>query len=93
MDKSAQPPGGGKTADLKECKLVSQNHALLENDLKNAVSAFLPKKASDNSNAPNSELLPFLQNLCSQVSLLRVGRDTKWQENLTKAGEGVAGVA
>jgi len=93
VDKSLQPPGGGNTTDLQEYNIVPQNHSFLENDLRNAVSSFLPKKASDNSNVPNSELLPFLQNLCSQVNHLRVGRNTKWQEGITKAGEGVVGVA
>lgn len=93
VDKSPQPPGGGNTTNLKEYNLVPQNRSLLESDLRNAVSSFLPKKASDDSNVPNSELLPFLQNLCSQVNHLRVGRNTKWQEGITKAGEGVVGVA
>lgn len=91
IDKSPQPPGGGKTTDLKEYKTVSQSHGLFEKDLRDAVSSLLPKKASDSSSIPHSELLPFLQNLCSQVSHLRVGRSTNWQENLTKTGEGVAG--
>ncbi|XP_044605315.2 ATPase PAAT isoform X1 [Equus asinus] len=92
IDKSTQPLGGGNITNLEERKIVLQNHSLLENDLKDAVSSFLSKKASDNSNIPNSELLPFLQNLCSQVNHLRVGHNTKWPENITKPGEGV-GVA
>ncbi|XP_006143990.1 uncharacterized protein C10orf88 isoform X2 [Tupaia chinensis] len=92
IDKSTQPPGEGNTTNLDECKIVPQNHSLLENDLKNAVSSFLPKKGSDNSDIPNSELLPFLQNLCSQVNLLRVGQNGKRQENTAKPHEGVVGV-
>eukprot|EP00070_Physeter_catodon_P015752 XP_023973945.1 uncharacterized protein C10orf88-like [Physeter catodon] len=92
IDKSTQPAGGGNMTGLQECKIVPQNHSLPENDLKNAVSSFLPKKASDNSHIPNSELLPFLQNLCSQVNHLRVGPNTKWQESITKPGEGTVGV-
>nr|XP_019570497.1 PREDICTED: uncharacterized protein C10orf88 homolog [Rhinolophus sinicus] len=92
MDKSTQPPGGGSSTNLEACKIVPQNHSLLENDLKTAVSSFLPKKATDNSSIPKSELLPFLQNLCSQVNHLRVGRNTERPENLTKPGEG-GGVA
>uniref|UniRef100_A0ABI7X7V3 ATPase PAAT n=1 Tax=Felis catus TaxID=9685 RepID=A0ABI7X7V3_FELCA len=92
-DQSLQPPGGGKATSLQEYKTVSPSHVLLENDLKNAVSSLLPKKASDNLNIPNSDLLPFLQSLCSQVSHLRVGRNTKWQETVPKAGEDIAGVA
>lgn len=93
VDKSPQPPDGGNTTHLKDYNIVPPNHSLLENDLRNAVSSFLPKKASDISNIPNSELLPFLQNLCSQVNHLRVGHSAKWQEGITKAGEGVVGVA
>ncbi|XP_006143992.1 uncharacterized protein C10orf88 isoform X1 [Tupaia chinensis] len=92
IDKSTQPPGEGNTTNLDECKIVPQNHSLLENDLKNAVSSFLPKKGSDNSNIPNSELLPFLQNLCSQVNHLRVGHNAEWQENTAKPREGIVGV-
>lgn len=92
IDKSLQPLGGGNMTDLKDYNVVPQNHSLLENDLRSAVSSFLPKKASDHSALPNSELPPFLQNLCSQVNHLRVGHNTKWQESITKASEGVVGV-
>ncbi|XP_077733448.1 ATPase PAAT-like [Canis aureus] len=91
IDKSLQPLGGGNMTDLKDYNVVPQNHSLLENDLRSAVSSFLPKKASDHSALPNSELPPFLQNLCSQVNHLRVGHNTKWQESITKASEGVVG--
>uniref|UniRef100_A0A452TEV9 ATPase PAAT n=1 Tax=Ursus maritimus TaxID=29073 RepID=A0A452TEV9_URSMA len=93
IDKSPQPPGGGNITNLKEYNIVPQNHSLLENDLRNAVSSLLPKKASDSSSIPKSELLPFLQNLCSQVNHLRVGHDAKWQGGNTQAGEGVVAVA
>lgn len=93
IDKSTQPPGEGNTTNHDECHLVPQKHSLLENDLKNAVSSFLPKKASGNSNAPNSELLPFLQNLCSQVNHLRVGHNARWQENISKPRESIVGVS
>lgn len=92
MDKSTRPPGEGNATSRDRCKTVPQNHSLLENDLKGAVSSFLPKKASDGS-LPNSELLPFLQNLCSQVNHLRVGQNSKWQENVSKPREGIVGVA
>lgn len=91
-DQNAQPPGGGNSTNLQERQLMPQNHSLRENDLKNAVSSFLPKKASDNSSIPNSELLPFLQNLCSQVKHLRVGRSPEWPEHSSKPGEGITGV-
>ncbi|XP_012636751.2 ATPase PAAT-like [Microcebus murinus] len=86
IDKSTQPPGQGNTTRLDECKIVPQNHSLLENDFKNAISSFLPKKTNNNSNIPNSELLPFLQNLCSQVNHLHVGRKAEWQENTKHKG-------
>lgn len=92
IDKSTQPPCDGNTINHDECKIMPQNHSLLENDLKNAVSSFLPKKASDNSNMPNSELLPFVQNLCSQVNHLCMGHSTKWPENIFKSGKGNVGV-
>ncbi|XP_052567697.1 ATPase PAAT isoform X2 [Peromyscus californicus insignis] len=93
IDKSTQPPGEGNTTNHDECHLVPQNHSLLESDLKNAVSSFLPKKASGNSGVPNSELLPFLQNLCSQVNHLRVGHSARWQENVSKPRESLVGVS
>lgn len=91
-EESLQPAGGGSMSSLQECKIVPQSHSLLENDLKNAVTSFLSKKASDSSHVPNSELLPLLQNLCGQVSHLRVGPGTKWQDSITKPGGGAAGV-
>ncbi|KAL6081388.1 hypothetical protein STEG23_011993 [Scotinomys teguina] len=93
IDKSTQPPGEANTTNHDECHLVPQNRSLLESDLKNAVSSFLPKKASGNSNVPNSELLPFLQNLCSQVNHLRVGHSARWQESTSKPRESIVGVS
>ncbi|XP_058154170.1 ATPase PAAT [Dasypus novemcinctus] len=93
IDKNTQPPDGGNITNLDEHKIMPQNHALLENDLKNSGSSFLPKKGNCNSNIPKSELLPFLQNLCSQVNHLHVGHNTEWQENIIKPGEGIVGVA
>ncbi|XP_027384328.1 uncharacterized protein C10orf88-like isoform X4 [Bos indicus x Bos taurus] len=91
-EKSLQPAGGGSMSSLQECKIGPQSRSILENDLKNAVSSFLSKKAGDSSHIPNSELLPFLQNLCGQVSHLRVGPGTKWQDSITKPGGGAGGV-
>ncbi|XP_005402008.1 PREDICTED: uncharacterized protein C10orf88 homolog [Chinchilla lanigera] len=93
IDKSTQPPDEGNTTNHDEYKIVPQNHCFLENDLKNAMSSFLPKKASENSNMPNSELLPFLQNLCAQVNHLRVGHNAKSQEHASKPCEGTVGVS
>lgn len=92
-EKSLQPAGGGGSlSSLQECQIVPQSRSLLENDLKNAVSSFLSKKASDSSHIPNSELLPFLQNLCGQVSHVRVGPGIKWQDSIPKPGGGTGGV-
>uniref|UniRef100_A0A8C5LIW7 RIKEN cDNA 2310057M21 gene n=1 Tax=Jaculus jaculus TaxID=51337 RepID=A0A8C5LIW7_JACJA len=92
-EESTQPPGGnGHTTNQSQRTIVPPNHSLLENDLKNAVS-FFPKKASDTPEVPHSELLPFLQNLCSQVNHLRIGHNAKWQENISKPQEGIVSVA
>ncbi|XP_048194039.1 ATPase PAAT [Perognathus longimembris pacificus] len=90
IDKSAQPPAEENMKN--QCKIVPHHHSLLEKDLKNAMS-FLPKKANDNSSVPDSELLPFLQKICSQVSHVRMGQSTKWQENGPKPQEGTVGAA
>lgn len=92
IEKSTQPHGEGNITNLEEYKIMPQNHSFLENDLKNAVPSFLQKKASDSSSIPTSELLPFLQNLCSQVNHLRVGRNIPWPENVTKPSEGIIGI-
>lgn len=92
VDGRTRPPGGGHTPSLEECKTVPPNHSLRESDLQNTASSFLPKKAGDSSSVPNSELLPFLQNLCGQFNHLRVGRNTQWPENVTKPVEGIVGV-
>ncbi|XP_006867481.1 PREDICTED: uncharacterized protein C10orf88 homolog [Chrysochloris asiatica] len=91
-DKNVWPPGGGDPSDPHECGSVLQSQALLDSRLQDAISSFLPKKASGNSDIPSSDLLPFLQNLCSQVNHLRVGNKTEWQEKITKPREGVVGV-
>ncbi|XP_004374974.1 uncharacterized protein C10orf88 isoform X1 [Trichechus manatus latirostris] len=92
IDKNLQPCGEGNTSNLNTCASVPQSHTVLEDDLKNLESSFLPKKASDTSNIPNSELLPFLQNLCGQVNHLRVRNNREWQEKVAKPGEGIVGV-
>ncbi|KAM9066972.1 ATPase PAAT [Sarcophilus harrisii] len=94
-DKNTELPARGNIGsipDLEECKSVQQNNLLPENDLKFVVSSWLQKKANDNSNIPSSELLPFLQNLCSQVNHLRVGDKNKPQGNTTKPNEGVVNI-
>ncbi|KAG8525094.1 putative protein C10orf88 [Galemys pyrenaicus] len=93
LDGSTPPPGGGggHRTSLGEGTVVPQSQSLLESGLKHAASAFFPKKASDDSNVPNSDLLPFLQNLCSQVHHLRAGQDGPWQDNPTRPREGIVG--
>ncbi|KAM6185287.1 ATPase PAAT [Rhynchocyon petersi] len=93
IDKTTQPAGGGNTPNLSDCGKGPQSCALLEDDLAHLVSSFLPKKASDKSNILNSELLPALQNLCSQVNHLRVGNNTEWLEKVPKPAEGIAGLS
>ncbi|XP_036591125.1 ATPase PAAT [Trichosurus vulpecula] len=92
IDKSTGLPARGSIPDLEECKSIQQNSILPENDLKFVVSSWLQKKANDNSNIPSSELLPFLQNLCSQVNHLRVGEKNKPQGNNTKPNEGIVSI-
>ncbi|XP_029776422.1 uncharacterized protein C10orf88 homolog [Suricata suricatta] len=74
-------------------QLMDMVRSQQQTDLNRAVSSLLPKKASDGCDLPNSELLPFLQSLCSRVSRLRVARSTNWQEDIAKAGGGVPGAA
>ncbi|XP_043842611.1 ATPase PAAT [Dromiciops gliroides] len=95
IDKNTELPirgNIGSIPDLEECKSIQQNNILPENDLKILVSSWLQKKANDNSNIPSSELLPFLQNLCSQVNHLRVGDKNKPQGNNTKPNEGIISI-
>ena len=87
-----QPAAGDPVTRLQECPMGPQNQSLLENELKAAVSSFSPKKAGDSAPIANSELPPFLQNLCRQVSHLRLGPHSKWQESITRPGEGPAGL-
>ncbi|XP_027695579.1 uncharacterized protein C10orf88 homolog [Vombatus ursinus] len=92
IDKNTELPARGNIPDLEEYKSTQQNSILPENDLKFVVSSWLQKKANDNSNIPSSELLPFLQNLCSQVNHLRVGDKNKPQGNSTKPNEGIVSI-
>ncbi|XP_028936844.1 ATPase PAAT, partial [Ornithorhynchus anatinus] len=62
-------------------EILPPNSVCPQNDIK-VVSALLQKKA--NANLPCLELLPFFQNLCSQVNHLRRGDKTKPQENCPK---------
>ncbi|XP_055976308.1 ATPase PAAT-like [Sorex fumeus] len=68
--------------------------ALLEASLRRAVSTLPPKNAGVHCNGPGPgpDLLPFLQDLCSQVSHLRAGPKAKWQEPLPGARDGLPGL-
>ncbi|KAM5320895.1 ATPase PAAT-like isoform 2-T2 [Glossophaga mutica] len=92
-DRSTQPAAGGDMTNLGECTVVPPNHSLPEDGLKNALSCFLPKKASERSGAPDSELLPLLQSLCRQVNGLRGGHKAERPGPVSKPGDGVAAVA
>ncbi|XP_072480859.1 ATPase PAAT [Notamacropus eugenii] len=92
IDRNMELSARGNIPDLEECKSIQQNSILPENDLKFVVSSWLQKKANDNSNVPSSELLPFLQNLCSQVNHLRVGDKNKPQGNSAKPSEGIVSI-
>ncbi|XP_045710113.1 ATPase PAAT [Phyllostomus hastatus] len=92
-DSSTQPAAGGHVTDLKGCTAVPPNHSLPDGDLKNAVSSLLPKKASDRSGAPSSELLPLLQSLCSHVNGLRGGQKAERPGAVSKPSDGIAAVA
>ncbi|XP_044518549.1 ATPase PAAT [Gracilinanus agilis] len=95
MDKNTELSARGNIGNIQypeENKTIQQNKILPENDLKFLISSWLQKKANDNSNTPSSELLPFLQNLCSQVNHLRVGDKNKPQGNNTKPNESVVSI-
>ncbi|XP_054975473.1 ATPase PAAT-like [Sorex araneus] len=66
--------------------------ALLEATLRRAVSSLAPKTAGVHCNGPGPDLLPFLQDLCSQVSRLRAGPEPEWPEPLPRARDGLAGL-
>ncbi|XP_038614534.1 ATPase PAAT [Tachyglossus aculeatus] len=69
----------GDCAERRET--LPPNSVFPPNDFK-VVSSLLQKKA--NANIPCSELLPFFQNICSQVNHLRRGDQTKPQETSPK---------
>lgn len=83
-----EEPAASPGADSAE----PQHSALLEDGLAKAVSSLSPKNTSVHANGPGPELLPLLQDLCSQVSHLRAGPKAKWQEPLPRARDGLAGL-
>ncbi|XP_037015093.2 ATPase PAAT-like isoform X1 [Artibeus jamaicensis] len=91
-DRRTRAPAGGNRTNLGECPVMPANCSLPGGDLTNAVSSFLPKKASDHSGTPDSELLPLLQNLCGQVNGLRVGHKAGRPGTIAKPSDGITGV-
>lgn len=69
-----------------------QHPALLEDGPTKAASSLPAKTASVHANGPGPDLLPFLQDLCSQVSHLRAGPKARWQEPLPRAQDVPAGL-
>lgn len=85
-EQSPQAPGGESTT-LDRCRIGPQNHSRLEAELRDTISSVLPKKTRD-----DASMLPFLQNLCSQVSRLRVSHGTERLESSPKPQEAIAAV-
>ncbi|TFK07856.1 WD repeat-containing protein 96 [Platysternon megacephalum] len=77
--------------DLERLKTMQQSTPLPGNDFKVKLSSLMQEQASANSNMPSSGLLlPFLQNLCSQVNHLQLDDGNKHFEKSTIAkGEGI----
>ncbi|KFP46197.1 Uncharacterized protein C10orf88, partial [Cathartes aura] len=71
-DLNTQVPEGGSTFD-SERLTTQQNTVDLRNDFKVTGSLHMQERASETPNVANAQvLLPFLQNLCSQVNHLRL---------------------
>lgn len=85
-EQSPQAPGGESTT-LDRCRIGPQNHSRLEAELRDTISSVLPKKTRD-----DASMLPFLQNLCSQVSRLRVSHGPERLESSPKPQEAIAAV-
>ncbi|XP_039336671.1 ATPase PAAT isoform X2 [Mauremys reevesii] len=90
-DVNTQIPGRENIPDLERLKTMQQNTPLPGNDFKVMLSSFMQEQASVNPNMPSSGLLlPFLQNLCSQVNHLQLDDGNKRFEKSTVAkGEGI----
>ncbi|XP_029767190.1 uncharacterized protein C10orf88 homolog isoform X3 [Terrapene carolina triunguis] len=84
-------PGRENIPDLERLKTMQQSTSLPGNDFKVTLSSLMQEQASANSNMPSSGLLlPFLQNVCSQVNHLQLDDGNKHFEKSTIAkGEGI----
>ncbi|XP_078269684.1 ATPase PAAT isoform X3 [Rhinoraja longicauda] len=60
-------------------------------DLQELVSTYLCKQSNGEQNSFNSDMLPFLRNLCSQVNELRIGEKTKAVKHDVAAEDGTCG--
>uniref|UniRef100_A0A8C8VMY8 Chromosome 10 open reading frame 88 n=1 Tax=Pelusios castaneus TaxID=367368 RepID=A0A8C8VMY8_9SAUR len=81
-------PGRENIPDPERLKNMQQSTLLPGNDFKVMVSSLKQEQTSENPNMPNSGLLlPFLQNLCSQVNHLRLDDGNKYFEKNTVAKE------
>lgn len=90
-DVNTQIPGRENIPDLERLKTMQQNTPLPGNDFKVMLSSFMQEQASVNPNMPSSGLLlPFLQNLCSQVNHLQLDDGNKrFEKNTVAKGEGI----
>ncbi|KAM9133018.1 ATPase PAAT isoform 1-T1 [Pangshura tecta] len=85
-DVNTKIPGRESIPDLERLKTMQQSTPLPGNDFKVMLSSFMQEQASVNPNMPSSGLLlPFLQNLCSQVNNLQLEDGNKRFEKSTVA--------
>lgn len=89
-DLNTQVPEGGNTSD-SESLTTQKNTVDLRNDFKVMGSLHMQEQASETPNVANPQvLLPFLQNLCSQVNHLRLkDGDRRFGKNAVTKEEGV----
>nr|XP_023959338.1 ATPase PAAT isoform X3 [Chrysemys picta bellii] len=90
-DVNTRIPGRENIPDLERLKTMQQSTPLPGNDFKVTLSSLMQEQTSANSNMPSSGLLlPFLQNVCSQVNHLQLDDGNKHFEKSTIAkGEGI----
>ncbi|XP_075011338.1 ATPase PAAT isoform X1 [Calonectris borealis] len=89
-DLNTQVPERGSTAD-SEGLTTQQNTVNLRNDFKVMGSSHMQEQVSETPNVANPQvLLPFLQNLCSQVNHLRLkDGDRHFGKNAVTKEEGI----
>ncbi|XP_009071153.1 PREDICTED: uncharacterized protein C10orf88 homolog, partial [Acanthisitta chloris] len=92
-DLNTEAPGGGNTSD-SEGLTTQQNAAGLRNYLKAMGSLHVQEQASETPNVANPQvLLPFLQNLCTQVNHLRLkDGERHFGKNAVAKEEGIQSV-